>query len=194
MVDLTASMGEYTVYSSTQIPHILRTTLTITCRHPRGQAPGRRAGRRRRLRLQARGLPRGRDLPGARQEAAPADQVDRGAQRGLRRNPARARDVPDDRAGGDQGRHPQGRSRQPDRIDGRVPAHHHPGHPDAGRVALRRSLRLRGLRLPVHERVHQQHVHRRLPRRRTARGHVRHRAGHGRARPRAQHGPDRASP
>ena len=32
--DLTASMGEYTVYSSTQIPHILRTTLTITCGIP----------------------------------------------------------------------------------------------------------------------------------------------------------------
>ncbi len=34
VVDLTASMGEYTVYSSTQIPHILRTTLTITCGIP----------------------------------------------------------------------------------------------------------------------------------------------------------------
>ena len=34
VVDLTASMGEYTVYTSTQIPHILRTTLTITCGIP----------------------------------------------------------------------------------------------------------------------------------------------------------------
>jgi aerobic carbon-monoxide dehydrogenase large subunit len=30
VVDVNQSMGEYTVYSSTQIPHILRTTLTIT--------------------------------------------------------------------------------------------------------------------------------------------------------------------
>ena len=34
VVDLNASMGEYTVYTSTQIPHILRTTLTITCGIP----------------------------------------------------------------------------------------------------------------------------------------------------------------
>jgi carbon-monoxide dehydrogenase large subunit len=34
VVDVNASMGEYTVYSSTQIPHILRTTLTITCGIP----------------------------------------------------------------------------------------------------------------------------------------------------------------
>jgi carbon-monoxide dehydrogenase large subunit len=34
VVDLNRSMGEYTVYSSTQIPHILRTTLTITCGVP----------------------------------------------------------------------------------------------------------------------------------------------------------------
>ncbi len=34
VVDLNAPQGEYTVYSSTQIPHILRTTLTITCGVP----------------------------------------------------------------------------------------------------------------------------------------------------------------
>jgi carbon-monoxide dehydrogenase large subunit len=34
VVNLNPSMGEYTVYSSTQIPHILRTTLTITCGVP----------------------------------------------------------------------------------------------------------------------------------------------------------------
>ncbi len=41
-------------------------------RHPGGEAPRRRAGRRRRLRLEARGLPGGRDLPRAREEARPA--------------------------------------------------------------------------------------------------------------------------
>jgi aerobic carbon-monoxide dehydrogenase large subunit len=34
VVDVNASMGEYTVFSSTQIPHILRTTLAITCSVP----------------------------------------------------------------------------------------------------------------------------------------------------------------
>ncbi|NUR77169.1 MAG: molybdopterin-dependent oxidoreductase [Thermoleophilia bacterium] len=34
VVDVNAPMGEYTVYSATQIPHILRTTLTITCGIP----------------------------------------------------------------------------------------------------------------------------------------------------------------
>jgi carbon-monoxide dehydrogenase large subunit len=34
VVDPNVPMGEYTVYSSTQIPHILRTTLTITCGIP----------------------------------------------------------------------------------------------------------------------------------------------------------------
>ncbi len=34
VVDVTPSMGEFTVFSSTQIPHILRTTLTITCGIP----------------------------------------------------------------------------------------------------------------------------------------------------------------
>ncbi len=34
VVDVNPSMGEYTVFSATQIPHILRTTLTITCGIP----------------------------------------------------------------------------------------------------------------------------------------------------------------
>jgi carbon-monoxide dehydrogenase large subunit len=34
VVDPNVAMGEYTVYSSTQIPHVLRTTLTITCGIP----------------------------------------------------------------------------------------------------------------------------------------------------------------
>ena len=34
VVDPNLAMGEYTVYSATQIPHVLRTTLTITCGIP----------------------------------------------------------------------------------------------------------------------------------------------------------------
>ncbi len=54
-------------------------------RHPGGQAARGRAGRGRRLRLEARRVRRGVDLPRARPPAEPPDQVDRGALGGLRR-------------------------------------------------------------------------------------------------------------
>ena len=54
-----AASGELTLWSSTQIPHILRVLLALTDRHPGAQAAGHRARRRRRLRLQAAVLPRG---------------------------------------------------------------------------------------------------------------------------------------
>ena len=67
------------------------------------------------------------------------------------------------------------------------------GDRDARRVALSRVLRVRRLRPRVHERVHEPDLHRRLPRRRAARGDVRDRAGDGHARARARHGPGRAA-
>jgi carbon-monoxide dehydrogenase large subunit len=48
------SGGEWTMYSATQIPHVLRFLLSATDRHPGAQDPGDRAGRRRRVRRQAR--------------------------------------------------------------------------------------------------------------------------------------------
>ena len=91
-------------------------------RHPGGEAARGRAGRRRRLRLEARVLPGGRDLPRAREEARPPGEVGRGAVGELRRHPARARDVPADRARGDPRRRPQGGAGEADGLDGRVPA------------------------------------------------------------------------
>ena len=55
------AQGEYTLYSATQIPHILKDPDGAGHRDPRGQDPGGRAGRRRRLRLQAERLRRGGD-------------------------------------------------------------------------------------------------------------------------------------
>ena len=55
----TGADGELTLWSSTQIPHIVRVLLALTAGIPEQQAPGDRPRRRRRLRLQAAVLPRG---------------------------------------------------------------------------------------------------------------------------------------
>ena len=162
-------------------------------RHPRGQAARGRPRRGRRLRQQARGLPGGGPGPGPLAQDRQADQVDRGALRGLPGHSARARHHPGDGAGGHARRHPEGRALPRAGLHGRLLRPGLGRHPDARRVALRRGLRPRGLRLRVHQRVHQQHVHRRLPRRRPAGGHLRHRAVDGRAGPQAGHGPGRAA-
>ncbi len=120
VVEPNIPMGEFTVYSATQIPHILRTALDDLDRHPGGEAACRRARRRRRLRLEARGLPGGRHLPRAGAEARPAGEVDRGAFRELRRHAPRAGDVPGDRARGDARRRPEGRAGEAHRRDGCV--------------------------------------------------------------------------
>ena len=59
-----APTGDVTLYSATQVPHILRAAHRGDARDDRDEAAGRRARRRRRLRLEARrlrgGVPRGR--------------------------------------------------------------------------------------------------------------------------------------
>ena len=70
-----------------------------------------------------------------------------------------------------------------------------PGVPLLGAFMYHAIYKMDALLVPVHRRVHHQDADRRLPRRRPAGGHVRHRADHGRARRRAGHGPagDQAS-
>ena len=68
------------------------------------------------------------------------------------------------------------------RRHGRLPAAGHPGHTDPGRVHVQRHLQIPVVSLHVHQRVHQQGAHRRLPRRRTSGGDVRHRTDDGRTR------------
>ena len=115
--------GEFTLWSATQIPHVLRFMLAPGHRHPGAQDPGHRPRRRRRLRRQAaghrRGSARGADRPQARQ----AGQVDRDPQRGQhdRRTTAATR-WQQIRIAADQRRpdpRPEGR---PARRHGRLPA------------------------------------------------------------------------
>ena len=82
-------------------------------RHPRGQAARGGPGRRRRLRLEARRLRRGVDLPRPRAAAQPPRQVDRGALGGLRGHDPRARPLHRHGAGRHPRRRAQGRAREP---------------------------------------------------------------------------------
>ncbi len=69
-----------------------------------------------------------------------------------------------------------------------------PGHPAARRLPLRRRLRpAAGLLVHCTGGVHDDDADRRLPGRRPARGHLRHRAGHGRAGRRDRDRPARAA-
>ena len=188
------TQGEFTMWSSTQIPHILRNDAHPRHRHPRGEAARHRAGRRRRLRLEAEHLRRGGALPRAGAEAGRADQVDRGALGGVRRHDPRARRRPGDRAGGDRRRRDHRGPRAADGRDGRLPPARDAGNPDPRRLALRRLLRRPGLRLRVRRRLHEHDADRRLPRRRQTRGDLRDRARCRRARPQARGRPGRAAP
>jgi carbon-monoxide dehydrogenase large subunit len=71
----------YTMWSSTQIPHILRVMLAMVTGVPGAQAADHRARRRRRLRRQAAGQPRGGARAPRRPPAGQAGQVDRDPQR-----------------------------------------------------------------------------------------------------------------
>ena len=69
-----------------------------------------------------------------------------------------------------------------------------PGVPALGAFMFPGIYKFPAYRFECDGRVHQQGAHRRLPRRGPARGDVRHRADHGRARRRAGHGPAGAAP
>ena len=75
--------GEVTLYSATQVPHILRSSRSGESRDARDEAAGRRARRRRRLRLEARRLCGGVARRRARAPARSAGEVDGGALREL---------------------------------------------------------------------------------------------------------------
>ena len=91
LVDPNVAMGEYTMYTASQIPHIVRTAQAITCGIPEAKLRVVAPGRGRRLRLEARHVRRGVDLPRPGPPAEPPDQVDRGALGGLRGHDPRAR-------------------------------------------------------------------------------------------------------
>ena len=76
--------------------------------------------------------------------------------------------------------------------DGRVPPARHAGHPASRRVDLLGAVRDPELQRHVHGRLHEHDADRCVPRRRPAGGDVRPRANDGRACARARHGSDRA--
>ena len=173
--------GEYTIYSATQIPHILKVMLGITLgvsEHKiRVIAPAVGGGFGSKLNVYAEeliafamarrlGVParwtedrsreRGRHDPGPRPD--PAHRPGRGRRRQGHRG-----------AGAAAGRH------------GRVPAAGHARDPAARRVPLPRRVRRPELLVQLHVGVHEQDADRRVPGRGPARGDVRDRAGDGRA-------------
>ena len=80
------------------------------------------------------------------------------------------------------------------RRDGRLPPARHARDPAARRVDLRGAVRDPELQRRVHGRLHEHDADGRVPRGRAARGDVRDRADDGRARRRARHGQARAAP
>ncbi len=100
----TGADGELTLWSSTQIPHIVRVLLALTAGHPGAQAADHRTRRRRRVRIEAAVLPRGVHRLGRRPAARPPGQVGRDAQRERAGHPPRPGP-----AAGDRGRDHQRR-------------------------------------------------------------------------------------
>ncbi len=68
-----------TVWSSTQVPHLLKSLLGRPRPHPGAQDPGNRAGGWRRLRLEDRRVPRGHHRAARQHQAGQAGEVDRDA-------------------------------------------------------------------------------------------------------------------
>ena len=129
-----AAADEYTVYSATQIPHILRVMLALTTGIPEQKirviAPDVGGGFGSKLNVYAEEV---LCLVVAKQ-ARPAGQVDRVAQRELPGHHPRPRPDPGHRDRGEEGRHaarPEGRAA---RRHGRLPAARHAGRADPRRV------------------------------------------------------------
>ncbi len=162
-----APMGmsdEITVWSSTQIPHILRVLIALVTGIPENNlrivAPDVGGGFGGKLQDLPRGNPRYPDSA----QTRPSGQVDRKPERGHGRHAPRSRPDPRHRDRCHEGRHTartQGRS---PRQHGRLPADHHPRHPAARNVHVPGHLQDGRLRLPVHGSVHEHHADRRIPR------------------------------
>ncbi len=172
--------GDMTLYSATQIPHILKVMVALTLgipeHHMRVVAP---VGRRR-VRIEAQRVRRGTAVRGARPQARRPGALERGPLRERDGDDPRPRPDPEDRARRRRRRQAHRDPRPPARRHGRLPAARDARHPVARRLPLRRGVRpAQGVRLLVHVGVHDDDAHRRLPRRRTPRGHVRDRAGDG---------------
>ena len=161
--------GEFTMWSTTQVPHIARITLSGVVGIPEAKlrviAPDVGGGFGSKLNVYA--------------EEALALAVARRLGRAVKWTETRSEGYLSTIHGRDQvqeielaataeGKITRG-PHEADRRDGRVSPARHAGHPAARRVALRRLLRRRGLQLRVHGRVHEHGADRCVPRRGTAR-------------------------
>ena len=186
--------GEWTVYSATQIPHIVRFLLAATTGTPEHKirviAPDVGGGFGGKLAVTPEEWIA---FAVATKTGRPVKYTEsRAESHGL--GPPRARRDPGHHADRQPRRHGhRAVDVEPDRQHGRVPGHRHAGRADARRVHVQRHLQVPGLPVRVHRGLHQHHQDRRVPGRRPARGHLRHRAHHGRARGRARAGPDRGA-
>ena len=161
--------GDMTLYSATQMPHILKIMTALTLGIPEQRSAGRGAERRRRLRLEAQRLRRGAALRRPRQEARRARALERGADRERAGHDPGPRPDPGHRAGGRRRRQADRRQDPAAGRHGGLPPARHARHPAARRLPLRRRLRpTGGVRLQLHVGLHQHDAHRRLPRRRAA--------------------------
>ena len=132
------AQGEFTMWSATQIPHILRVTLAGVSGIPEAKLRVIAPGRRRRLRLEARRLRRGGALLVlAKKLGLPIKWIEERI-RGLPRDDPRARRRPGDRARGDRRRQGDGGARSRLGEHGRVPPARDARDPAPRRVAVRR--------------------------------------------------------
>ena len=170
--------GEYTLYSATQIPHILKimvgATLGIPEQKVRVIAPAVGGGFGSKLNVYAEEL----IAVGLSKKLGIPDALDRGPHRERGGHHPGPRPDPGHRAGRRRERQDLRGPGEAHRRHGGVPPARHPGHPAAGGVPVPRRLRHPELLLRVHVGVHQQDAHRRLPGCRAARGDLRNRAGH----------------
>ena len=174
-----APMGmsdELTIWSATQIPHVLRVLLALLTGIPENNirviAPDVGGGFGAKLQIYREEV---LALVLA-SEARQADQVDRDPQREHGRHAPRPRPDPGHRARRHQRRQDPRHEGRPAGRHGRLPADHHAGHPAARHVHVHRHLQDGGARLHLHRRLHDEDADRRLPRRRSSGGDVRHRA------------------
>lgn len=113
--------GDVTLYSTTQIPHILKDHAGDDAGDARAPDPGRRPVVSARARLQARRLRRGAALRGALAEAPAPRPVGRGAERDRAGHHPGPRSDPGDRAGRRRRRQAPRRPGEPHRRHGRLP-------------------------------------------------------------------------
>ena len=184
---------ELTLWTSTQIPHIVRLTLSGVVGVPEARlrviAPDVGGGFGSKLDVYAEEAL----VPRAGPASEETHQVDRGALRGIQRDHPRPRRPSGDRARRDRGGEDHRRPGAARLRDGRLPAARDARDPAARCLGLRRLLRHPRLQLRMHRRLHAYDADRRLPRRGTAGGDVCDRTGSRRARDRARDGSGRAA-